>query len=60
MNAADQEFERLMKLLGAATDAMRNGDGDAALMATAEALKTARRLPQKAICLPDRSNEGLS
>lgn len=57
MNTPDQEFDRLMKLLDVGITAAKSDDWDTALMAAKEAERTARRLPQKAIFLPDRSNE---
>lgn len=56
-NDADAEADRLMKMLDMALDAVRGGDGDAALLALMEAEETANRLPKKAsppevICLP--------
>ena len=54
---ADAEAERLMKMLDMALEAVRDGNGDAALLALMEAEDTANRLPKKAsppdvICLP--------
>ena len=56
-NDADAEAERLMKMLDAALEAVREGDGDAVLLALKEAEETAGCLPKKAdppdvICLP--------
>lgn len=54
---ADEEYERLMKLLDIGLDAVRSGDGDGAIMALEAATKVADALPEKpeVICLPDRS-----
>lgn len=53
----DATADRLERMLDIALAAVRAGDGDAALMALAEAEETAKRLPGKAnppevICLP--------
>lgn len=53
----DKEVDRIMQLLDIGLDAVKKGDGDAAAMALEEAHKSAKRLPQKVICLPDRSGE---
>jgi hypothetical protein len=50
----DAICDRIMQLLDVGIAALRNGDGDGALMAAMEADKTAKSL---AICLPDRSKE---
>lgn len=54
---ADEEADRLMQLLDVGIDAVRKGDGQMALLALQEGLKTAERLPKKgdSICLPDLS-----
>lgn len=59
MNTADQEYDRLMRLLDVGLDALQRGDADVTMLALKETLETAQRLPQKApvIALPDRSGE---
>lgn len=59
MTTADEEADRLMQLLEVGIDEVRRGDGQMALLALKEALKTAERIPKKggAICLPDRPKE---
>jgi hypothetical protein len=56
---ADEEADRLMQLLDVGIDSMRRGDGEMAVLALKEGLKTAKRLPKKdgVICLPDQSTE---
>lgn len=56
MNVND-EADRLMALLDVALASVRKGDGQSALLAVKEAAESAQRLPQKAICLSDRSGE---
>lgn len=55
--AANQEADRLLALLDVGLEQIRKGDGDAALLALQEALKSAERLPKKpsVIHLPDLS-----
>jgi hypothetical protein len=59
MSADDAEFDRLMKLLDLGINAVRAGDGDTALMAAAEGVKSAEKLSElshkKVICLPDQT-----
>ncbi len=57
----DRDVDRIMQMLDMGLDAIRGGDGDAALLALMEAEETAKRLPKKAgipdvICLPDHSS----
>ncbi|WP_065755249.1 hypothetical protein [Bradyrhizobium paxllaeri] len=53
----DREVDRIMALLDVGLDAVKKGDGDVAVMALEEAYASAKRLPPKVICLPDRSGE---
>jgi len=43
----DKEVDRIIRLMDVGIEAVRNGDGDAAVMAAKEALETAQRLPKK-------------
>lgn len=54
---ADEEADRLMALLDVGLEQVRRGDGQSAILALQEALRTAERMPKKTgvICLPDRS-----
>lgn len=58
---ANEEADRILKLLDIGIEAVRAGDGDMALLILQESLATAQRLPQKpgVIYLPDRSGERL-
>jgi hypothetical protein len=44
----DQAADRLLELLDIGLKQLKSGDGDSALLALQEALKTANRLPKKA------------
>lgn len=53
---ADDEYDRIMKLLDVGINAVRNDDGTGAIMALEAALKSAEKLPQ-VIHLPDQSRK---
>lgn len=58
MSNRDNEIaDRLMALLDVATEAVRKGDGDVALMAVKEAAESANGFSRRpdVICLPDLS-----
>lgn len=59
MRSADEEFERLSKLLDVGLDALKKDDFLGAELALKEAAESAQRLPKKpeVICLPDLSKE---
>ena len=61
MTTANDEADRIMRLLDIGIAAVRADDGATALMAVKEAYETAERMPRKpsadAIPLPDRSHE---
>lgn len=59
MSDADDEEDRLMKLLDVAINAVRQDDEVGALMALEAGLKSARNLPQKpqVFYLPDQSRK---
>jgi len=54
---ADDDADRLAQLLDVGLQALKKGDGVGAELALKEALESAQKLPQRVICLPDRSGE---